>query len=115
MTFYFADSSHLQFNSAVAADVTSPTSGPYAGVSMFEAANLPPSPFVFDDSQDMNLDGLIYLPSRDMTFNSGSHLTNKRMTLVAKTLILDKTNWNLQPAASATVTAGAPGVPELSQ
>ncbi len=104
VTFYFADSSRIQFNSAVAADMTSPTSGTYAGIFMFEPDGLSKSPFVLDDSRGMSVTGLIYLPSRNMTFNSASNLTDKSITLVTDTLILDQTRWNL-----SSTTGGGTG------
>lgn len=100
VTFYFADQSKIQFNSAVAASITAPTVGTYANIVMYEKSGLARSQFVFDDSRGMNLTGLIYLPSRDVTFNHGSGLTAKEMTLVVNTLILDGTNWDLEPSAN---------------
>lgn len=102
VTFYFADTSRIQFNSAVAADMSAPTSGTYEGVFMFEAAGLSHSPFVLDDSRGFNVTGLIYLPSRNMTFNSASNLTDKTITLVADTLILDQTRWNLSSTSGGS-------------
>lgn len=111
VTFYFADTSRIQFNSAVAADMTSPTSGTYEGIFMFEPDGLSRSPFVLDDSRGMNITGLIYLPSRNMTFNSASNLTDKSITLVTDTLILNQTRWNLSsPAAGGTGSASRKSV-----
>lgn len=112
VTFYFPDSSRIQFNSAVAATMSSPTSGSYAGIFMYEADGLARSPFVLDDSRNMDVTGLIYLPSRDMIFNSGSNLTDKHITLVTNTLILDQTHWTLQPSGPDVSTSQA-GVPVL--
>lgn len=95
VTFYFADQSKIQFNSAVAANLKAPTSGPYENVVMFEKAGLGRSQFVFDDSRGFQLTGLIYLPSRDTTFNGGSSLASKNLALVVNTLILNQTNWAL--------------------
>ncbi|AHB49260.1 hypothetical protein W911_13895 [Hyphomicrobium nitrativorans NL23] len=100
VTFYYADTSKIQFNSAVDVTLTPPASGPYANIMMFEAPNLSPSQFVFNDAKDMKMDGLIYLPSRDVTFNSGSKLSAKSFTLVINTLILNQTNWTLKPSKS---------------
>lgn len=108
VTFYFADSSRIQFNHAVSATLSAPASGTYDGILMYEADGLAESPFVLDDSKGFEATGLIYLPSRNMTFNGGSSLTNREMTLVANTLILDQTIWSLQPASrKITVGSGA--------
>ncbi|HYD15428.1 MAG TPA: TadE/TadG family type IV pilus assembly protein [Hyphomicrobium sp.] len=98
VTFFFADQSKIQFNSAVAANLTAPSSGTYAGLVMYEAPNLSPSQMVFNDAKDMQLKGLVYLPSRDVTFNSGSQITSKSFTLVVNTLILNQTRWKLSPS-----------------
>ncbi len=98
VTFYFADQSKIQFNSAVAANITAPKSGSYANLVMYEKPGLGRSHFVFDDSRNMNLEGIMYLPSRDVIFNSGSRLTNKKMSIVVNTLILNQTRWDLSPA-----------------
>ncbi|MEQ1654008.1 MAG: hypothetical protein ABL897_16105, partial [Hyphomicrobium sp.] len=81
--------------------------GPYKDVVIFEAGGLVPSPFVLDDSIGMNLTGLIYLPSRDTTFNAASNLFSKDTTLVVKTLILDQTNWSLD--STSTEIGGSSG------
>lgn len=106
VTFYFADQSKIQFNSAVAATISAPTSGSYKDIVMFEKSGLSRSPLVFDDSRDMNLRGIMYLPSRDVTFNSGSRLTNKTMTIVVNTLILNGTRWDLSPATDDILASG---------
>lgn len=107
VTFFFADQSKIQFNSGVAATISAPTAGPYKDVVIFEAGGLVPSPFVLDDSIGMNLTGLIYLPSRDTTFNAASNLFSKDTTLVVKTLILDQTNWSLD--STSTEIGGSSG------
>lgn len=109
VVFFFADASIIQFNSGVHATLTSPASGPYEGVAMFEKEGLARSPFVLDDSQAFDMDGLIYLPSRDTIFNSASSLTNKKMTLVVNTLILNQTTWALESGDLALASAGAGG------
>lgn len=98
VTFFFADQSKIQFNSAVSATISAPTFGTYKDIVMFEKSGLSRSQLVFDDSRDMNLKGVMYLPSRDVTFNSGSRLNNKKMTIIVNTLILNGTRWTLEPA-----------------
>lgn len=98
VTFYYADTSKIQFNSAVAAELKAPTSGTYANIVMYEAPNLATSQFIFNDAKAMDMRGLVYLPSRDVTFNSGSQMTSRSFTLVVNTLILNQTRWDLKPA-----------------
>ena len=40
----------------------------------------------------------MYLPSRDMTYNSGSDARGDRLTMVFNTLILNDTDWKLESA-----------------
>ncbi len=110
VTFFYADQSKIQFNSGVAVNITAPTSGTYKDLVMFEKSGLSRSQLVFDDSRNMNLQGIIYLPSRDVTFNHGSSLTNKKMTLVVNTLILDGTRWELSPATDDILSGGIKAV-----
>ncbi len=113
VTFYFADSSRIQFNSAVAASMTAPTSGAYRDIVMFEADGLSPSPFVFNDSLNFDLRGLVYLPSRDVIFNGGSQARAKQMTIVVNTLILDQTKWTLEVPALSIAGASPSGISYL--
>ncbi len=109
VVFYFADPSKIQFNSAVSAKLTSPTSGAYAGVAFFEKDGLANSQLVFDDSKDFDVSGLIYLPSRDVTFNAASKLSDKNFVLVVNTLILDQTVWALSAGPMAMPVSGNGG------
>lgn len=97
VTFYFADSSKIQFNSGVSVDLSAPASGPYARVLMFEAPGLSPSPVIFNDARAMHLDGAVWLPSRDTTFNSGSKLDSDGLMLGVRSLRLDQTMWHIRP------------------
>lgn len=105
VTFYFADSSGIQFNSGVKATLSAPTSGTYSGILMYEASGLPKSSFVLDVSKGHTLTGLIYLPSREMTFNSGANATVDQMTMVLDTLTLDSMTWKLDSATTTMSSA----------
>jgi len=98
VTFYFPNKNALiQFNSSVNVNLSAPESGPYKGVLMFEKPGLGISNFIFNDSPSTRLEGLIWLPSRNITFNGGSSLTSHNFTLVSWTLMLNQTRWNLSP------------------
>jgi Flp pilus assembly protein TadG len=109
VTFYFADTSKIQFNSGVKATLSAPTSGTYAGILMYEATGLSQSQFVLDDSKGHQLTGLIYLPSRQMTVNSGADLTADQVTVVVDTLIVNSATWYLTPPATKTIAGTASG------
>ncbi len=113
VTFYYPDSSKIQFNSAVEADVSAPTSGPYKDIVMFEAAGLSKSDFILNDSPTFRFDGAFYLPSRNATFNSGSKQVNRRVSLVFNTLILNSTVWDLSAAGSDGSKTGSGSNPRL--
>ncbi len=104
ITFYFHDTSKIQFNSAVQATLTPPTEGDLAGVIFYEKEGLANSEFVLNDSRDFDISGLIYLPSRDTIYNSGSQLRSRGMTMVLNTLILNSTVWNLNSGPLAVDT-----------
>jgi Flp pilus assembly protein TadG len=107
VTFYFADTSKIQFNSGMNMTLSAPTSGTYSGILFYEQSGLSQSQFVFDDSIAENLTGLIYLPSRNVTFNSTSNLSSPQFTLVADTAIFDTANWNLSPGPMSINGAGS--------
>jgi Flp pilus assembly protein TadG len=95
VTFYFADqNSKIQFNGGITAQLLAPNSGTYANILMFEPPGLSLSQVVFDGTKGESLAGLIYLPSRQVTFNSVSNVTSEQMTMVVDALIIDSTNWS---------------------
>lgn len=106
VTFYFADTSKIQFNSGISAALSAPTSGTYKDILMYEAAGLSKSQFVLNDSVANKLTGLIWLPSRELTLNAKSGVESDSLTLVTWRLILNNTAWNLANLGSATGAAG---------
>ena len=98
VTFYFEDSSRIHFNSGVKAKLSAPKDGIYRDILFFEKSGLGRSNFLFDESRGSELDGIMYLPSRDMTYNSGSDARGDRLTMVFNTLILNDTDWKLESA-----------------
>lgn len=106
VTFYFADTSKIQLNSQVKVDIKAPTSGTYKDLVMFEKPGLSRTNYPFNDTKDMmNLEGVMYLPSRDVIFNGGSTLKSKKMTIVVNTLILNQTVWDLKPGTQEEVAS----------
>ncbi len=97
VTFHFADSSTIQFNSAVRAYLKAPTSGTYSGILIYEPHTAAQSNFILNDSAGHELEGLIYLPNRNVTINSGAHATLDKLTMVVNTLILNSMNWSVGP------------------
>lgn len=115
VTFYFADTSYIQINSGVNATLTAPTSGTYANILMYEPTGLSASSFTVDGSGGHSFQGLIYLPSRNITFNSMSNVSSEALTMVVNSLILDNLNWALQSSAYTITAAGGTSSARLTQ
>jgi Flp pilus assembly protein TadG len=95
VTFYFEDTSKIQFNSAVKASLKAPTSGTYADFLFAEKSGLSNTQFIFDDNQGFDMTGIMYLPSRDVVFNSSTSVRAEKMTAVMNTVIFNGIKWNL--------------------
>lgn len=114
VTFYFADTSYIQINSGVTANLTAPTTGTYANILMFEPTGLATSSFTINGQAGHSFQGLIYLPSRNVTFNSMSSVTAEALTIVVNSVILNTLNWNLKSSAYVIPPAGGgAGAPRL--
>jgi hypothetical protein len=75
---------------------------------MFEPAGLSISSFAVDGTSSGHLlEGVIHLPSRNITFNAASNVTSDALTLVVNQLILDSVNWSIGPDASTIGGNGA--------
>ncbi len=102
VTFYFPDTgSRIQANGGLTMTAKAPATGPYAGVLMFEktsdaANNAQKRPFVFNGSVSEQLEGVIYLPNRDVTYNSTTNVKASRMSIVANTMIVNSANWTFE-------------------
>jgi hypothetical protein len=85
----------------VTVNLSAPTSGTYAHILMFEPTGLSTSSFSIDGTSSSHLlQGVMYLPSRNITFNSASNVTSDTLTLVVNQLILDGVNWSISPDAN---------------
>lgn len=107
VTLYFVNSSsYVQFNSGVNVSLKAPTSGTYANVLMFEPDGLAKSGFAVDGTSASGyaLQGLVYLPSRNLTFNTIYNGTTDAFTLVVNQLIFDSNNpnsWSISPSSGS--------------
>lgn len=116
VTFYFADDdSYVQINGGVTATLTAPTSGSYSDILMFEPPGLTQSSFTVNGGASHIFRGLVYLPSRNVTFNDMSNVTAEQMTIVVNSVILNTLNWNLQSSAGREITppGAGTGAPRL--
>ena len=102
VTFYYPDvNSEIRANGSLKFTASAPTTGPYAGVLMFEktsdaANNANKQQYVFNGSLGEQLTGIIHLPNRDATYNSTTNQVNK-ISLVVNSLIMNSANWKLTP------------------
>jgi Flp pilus assembly protein TadG len=108
VTFYFVNSSsYVQFNSGVTVSLTAPSSGTYANLLMYEPDGLATSSFAIDGTSTSGhaLQGIVYLPSRNITFNSTYSGTADAFTLVVNELIFDNNSpksWSITPGGSSS-------------
>lgn len=102
VTFYFPDvNGRIQANGNLTMTASAPTGGSYSGILMFEKTsdtknNAHKTPFIFNGSKDEQLEGVIYLPNRDVTYNSTTNVRGSRLGLVANTLTINSANWKLE-------------------
>lgn len=102
VTFYFADTSKFQFNSGASTYLKAPTSGDYSGILIYEtSSNAWVSQWPWNNSPGHELSGLIYLPSRQLTMNSGMTASLDKVTVVADSLIVNQATWNVSPHTTA--------------
>jgi Flp pilus assembly protein TadG len=107
VTFYFADTSYIQFNGSVTLNLTAPTSGTYADLLMYEANGLAKSSFSINATNGATLEGLIWLPSRNLTLNAGASVTSNKLTMVLNTLIANQVSWTLDSSNKTIAASGS--------
>ena len=107
VTFYFPDSSYIQFNGTVTLNLTAPTTGNYANLLMYEATGLAKSSFSMNATAGATMTGLIYLPSRGLTLNSGASVKSNNLTMVLDTLMVNTVNWTLDSSAKSIAASGS--------
>ncbi|MFH1796632.1 MAG: pilus assembly protein TadG-related protein [Pseudomonadota bacterium] len=104
VTFYFPDTdSKIQANGSLKMSATAPTTGTYSGVLMFEKTssatnNANKRQYVFNGSTGEYLEGLVYLPNRDVTYNSTTNVKASKLTMIVNTMILNSANWTFEGA-----------------
>lgn len=113
VTFYFPDTnSGLRGNGGITFTGAAPTSGPYAGILMFEKTsnatnNANKQQYIFNGGKSESYEGIIYLPNRDLVFNSTTQIDAK-LSLVANSMIINTANWTLAPYSGGS--SGGSGV-----
>jgi Flp pilus assembly protein TadG len=111
VTLYFVNSSsYVQFNSGVTVSLTAPTSGTYANILMFETDGLATSGFAIDGTSSSGhaLQGVVYLPSRNIIFNSAYSGTADAFAMVVNQLIFDSNSghsWSVSPIGGGSASS----------
>lgn len=111
VTFYFPDtSSEIRANGALTFTGKAPTSGIYKGILMFEktsnaANNANKTQYIFNGSNGETLEGIIYLPNRNVTYNSTTNVTAK-ISMVVNQIIFNSANWRIEPYDGGGSSAG---------
>lgn len=96
VTFFFRRvDAELRVNGGLTMKASAPKSGPYKGILMFEKPGSQRGPFIFNGSSGEQLEGVIYLPNRDVIYNSTTNVGANRMALVVNTLIINSANWKI--------------------
>jgi hypothetical protein len=110
VTFYFPDTnSEIRANGALTFTGTAPTSGTYKGILMFEktsnvANNANKTQYIFNGSNGETLEGIIYLPNRNVTYNSTTNVAAK-ISMVVNQIIFNSANWQIEPYDGGGSTA----------
>lgn len=86
-TLYFAPGGSLTMNSNSNLIVTAPTTGPTAGLAIWQAAGNT-NAMVLDSGTVSNISGGVYLPSSQLTLNGSSYIASYG-TIVANTIMVN--------------------------
>ena len=99
VTLYFANpNAQIHFNSSVVKTLTAPTNGTYKDILIYESPSAGSyASYTWDSAANDVLAGIIYLPWRNVTFNSKTNITAHAVTMVVNTLIWNDTKWKLTP------------------
>jgi Flp pilus assembly protein TadG len=115
VSFYFADSSRMVFNAVTEADLTAPVNGAYKGFLFLEAPGLAKTNLVFNAATKTKMEGIVYLPSRNLTLNSTNILAEAKTNFVVNRAVMNSFNMNLTansdlPIAAPNAAGGAGGL-----
>jgi Flp pilus assembly protein TadG len=111
VTFYFPDvNSEIRANGGLTFTASAPTSGTYKGVLMFEktsnaANNANKTQYIFNGSNGEHLEGIIYLPNRNVTYNSTTNVTEK-ISMVVNQMLINSANWKISPYGGSSGSEG---------
>ena len=112
VTIYFNDKdSEIILNGQGSLALSAPETGTFEGIVMYENPGITQlSSMKVNGGSYEIMSGLIYLPSRDMTWNGNSSLNADKLTVVLNSLVLlGKTDWKVEPFESKGIQAPGSG------
>jgi hypothetical protein len=92
MLYLSTSSAQVVANNSVGLSLSAPTSGPYAGIALFQtrtAANAHPNGLIVNSSVSGKLEGVIYMSHTNMVLNSDVGINAAYTILIGKTLSLN--------------------------
>lgn len=78
-----------------------------------EKAGLNSADFNLNDNSGTSLNSIVYLPSKRVTFNSGTNVDSHQLKLVADTFIFNQVTLDLENITSSETTNSSDGVSEF--
>ena len=110
VTLYFESGAAIHLNSGTTATLEAPTSGDTSGILMYEDSTYTAGAAPINLESVHNYKGLIYLPNRDVTFNSATNLSSgtEQMTMVVNNLMVNaNTDWTFNAYNNLPTASGA--------
>ena len=103
VTFFLINGATVQYNGGATIDLAAPTSGPTSGLLFWESKDSIGTAgcgtgvdgtisHKFNGGSDMTLQGAVYLPQSNLTFNGNSNSSNGCTQLIADTIYLSGTS-----------------------
>jgi Flp pilus assembly protein TadG len=113
VTIYHEGDHRFALNGGSSLNIEAPTSGTYAGLAIYEKYGLSNNDkyYPIDANGGIRIQGIIYLPTRHLTFNSGSSLQSNSVKIIGKTVNFSGTNWTMTPYTAAGLSPPPPSPP----
>lgn len=108
VTLFFENGNRLVANDGSSLRLVAPASGPYAGIALYERYGSAADRYPIDARNGLSIEGLVYLPSKQVIFNSGSGLQSLSIALVVRSITFSSMNWEIQPY-SGTIAGTSTG------